>query len=283
MLLLTKELADDLQLLFLTSVEREKTFTMDDFMNIERNPIMKILAQESDIDYVNDAVAFLFVVSVLRTVKGQYATKILRTLIRCYAALAFVMPLMLGSLPSGMMKDVDHYAMLVVGAMIFEMVPLGNIHPQIEKLVNTCAGWSYCIVKANACAAGYHAFAKAFPGSTYAPFMGAFVATNGHLFIEKGMAAFDLNTAGNKDNKLAVFGGVMIMLMEGQMAMSAMVTKGLLSALNIGQDYIDFDGMVKQGTGVVNNLAGAITNLAGAKKMKSSTMKKGRSATPKRK
>ncbi len=41
------------------------------------------------------------------------ATKLLRTLIRCYAALAFVMPLMLGSLPSGMMKDVDHYAMLV--------------------------------------------------------------------------------------------------------------------------------------------------------------------------
>ena len=82
-------------------------------MNVERNPIVKILGQESDIDYVNDAVAFLFVVSVLRTVKGQYATKILRTLIRCYAALAFVMPLMLGSLPSGMMKDVDHYAMLV--------------------------------------------------------------------------------------------------------------------------------------------------------------------------
>ena len=86
---------------------------MDDFMNIERNPIMKILAQESDIDYVNDTVAFLFVVSVLRGVKGQYATKIMRTLIRCYAALAFVMPLMLGSLPSGMMKEVDHYAQVV--------------------------------------------------------------------------------------------------------------------------------------------------------------------------
>ena len=47
---------------------------MDDFMNIERNPIVKILAQESDIDYVNDAVAFLFVVSVLRGVKGQYVS-----------------------------------------------------------------------------------------------------------------------------------------------------------------------------------------------------------------
>jgi len=256
---------------------------MDDFMNIERNPIVKILGQESDIDYVNDAVAFLFVVCVLRTVKGQYATKILRTLIRCYAALAFVMPLMLGSLPSGMMKDVDHYGMLVVGAMIFDMIPLGNIHAQLEKAVNTFAGWSYCIVKANACAAGFHAFQKAFPGSTYAPFLGAFVATNGHLFIEKGMGAFDLNTAGNKDNKLAVFGGVLVMLMEQQLAFSALVTKAMLSALNIGQDYLDFDGMVKQGAGVINNLSGVVTNMVGGKRMKSSTMKRGRSATPKRK
>ena len=32
-------------------------------MNVERNQIVKILAQESEIDYVNEAVAFLFVVS----------------------------------------------------------------------------------------------------------------------------------------------------------------------------------------------------------------------------
>ena len=32
--------------------------------------------------------------------------------------------------------------------MIFDMVPLGNIHSQLEKAVNTFAGWSYCIVKA---------------------------------------------------------------------------------------------------------------------------------------
>jgi len=256
---------------------------MDDFMNMERNPIVKILGQESDIDYVNDAVAFLFVVSVLRTVKGQYATKLMKTLVRCYAALAFVMPLMLGSLPSGMMKDVDHYAMLVVGAMIFELVPLSSVHPKLANAVNQFASMSYCIVRANACAAGYHAFAKAFPGSQYAPFLGAFVATNGHTFIEQGMNAFDLTLTGKKDNKLAVCGGVLIMIMETQLAFSGLVTKAVLSALHIGQDYIDFDNMVKQGTGLMNNLSGSITNLAGGKRMKMSTMKKGRSATPKRK
>lgn len=257
---------------------------MDDFMNVERNPIVKILGQESDIDYVNDAVAFLFVVSVLRGVKGQYATKLMRTLIRCYAALAFVMPLMLGSLPSGMMKDVDHYAMLVVGAMIFELVPLGAIHPKIDALVTQCCAWSYCIVKANACAAGYSAFAKAFPGSMWAPFLGAFVATNGHLFIEKGMGAFDLGLTGNKDNKLAVCGGVLIMLMEKQMQLSGLVTKATLAAMNISQSHIDYDGMVKTGAGLMNTAAGTVTNLVGGLKMKRmSTMKKGRSATPKRK
>lgn len=57
----------------------------------------------------------------------------------------------------------------------------------------------------------------------------------------------------------------------------------MLSALNIGQDYLDFDGMVKQGAGVINNLSGVVTNMVGGKRMKSSTMKRGRSATPKRK
>lgn len=256
---------------------------MDDFMNIERNPIVKILGQESDIDYVNDAVAFLFVVSVLRTVRGQYATKLMKTLVRCYAALAFVMPLMLGSLPSGMMKDVDHYAMLVVGAMIFELVPLASVNAKLADMVAQLAKISYCIVKANACVAGYGAFSKAFPGSQYAPFLGAFIATNGHTFIEKGMGAFDLNLTGNADNKLAVCGGVLIMIMETQMALSGLVTKATLSALHISQDYFDYDGMVKTGTGLMNNLSASITNLAGGKRMKMSTMKKGRSATPKRK
>jgi hypothetical protein len=256
---------------------------MDDFMNIERNPIMKILAQESDIDYVNDAVAFLFVVSVLRGVKGAYATKIMRTLIRCYAALAFVMPLMLGSLPSGMMKEVDHYAQVVIGAMIFELVPLGSIHPKLNTLVGQLCNISYNIVKANACAAGYGAFAKAFPGSMYAPFLGAFVATNGHKFIENGMGAFDLSLVGNKDNKLAVCGGPLIFIMETQMALSGSVVKGLLSALNISQSYVDYDGMVKTGSGMLNSLSNSVTSLAAGKRMKMSTMKKGRSATPKRK
>jgi hypothetical protein len=258
---------------------------MDDFMNVERNQIVKILAQESEIDYVNEAVAFLFVVSVLRTVKGQYATKLLRTLIRCYAALAFVMPLMLGSLPSGMMKDVDHYAMLVVGAMIFELVPLGSVHPKLEVLVSQCCAWSYAIVKANACIAGYAAFSKAFPGSVWAPFLGAFVATNGHHFIEKGMGAFDLSISGKdtKDNKLAVCGGVIVMLMEQQAGASAVLVKAGLALLNILQDSVDFDGLVKTGAGVVNNASKTVTNLVKPNKMKSSMMKKGRSATPKRK
>merc|ERR1719335_766334 len=130
------------------------------------------------------------------------------------------------------MKDIDHYALLAFSAMCFDYIPLGKIHPALDKLVNRLAALSYCIVKANACAAGYHAFGKAFAGSTYAPFLGAFVATNGHLFIEKGMGAFDLNTAGNKDNKLAVFGGVLVMLMEQQLNFSGLVTKGMLSALN---------------------------------------------------
>ncbi len=91
---------------------------MDDFMNVERNPITKILGQESDIDVagvsMNDAVGFFFVVSVLRGVKGgNWATRLVRTLIRCYAALAFVMPLMLGGLPSDGMKNMDKSAWLV--------------------------------------------------------------------------------------------------------------------------------------------------------------------------
>jgi hypothetical protein len=259
---------------------------MDDFMNVERNPITKILGQESDIDVagvsMNDAVGFFFVVSVLRGVKGgNWATRLVRTLIRCYAALAFVMPLMLGGLPSDGMKNMDKSAWLVVYAMIFEMVNVGGVHPRLGDLVDRCCGWSYSIMKANACVAGYAAFKAAFPGSTWAPLLGAFVATNGHNFIEKGMGAFDLTVAGkgNKDNKLAVLGGAVISVLQSQFATSALVTKSTMSFLNIMQDHFDFDKVVGMGSRTLNQVTGTVSGLVGGKKMRSS-MK--RSSTPKR-
>lgn len=254
---------------------------MDAFMNMETNPIVKILGQESDIDHVNDVVGFLFVLSVARSCRGSYVTKMLRTLIRAYAALAFVMPLMLGGLPSGMMKDIDHYAMLVFWAMMFDYVPLGKIHPFLDDAVDRLAGLSYCIVKANACAAGYHAFGKAFAGSMAAPFLGAFVATNGHQFIEKGMGAFDLTLKGNKDNKVAVCGGLVLYTLETQMHTSGLVAKATLAGLNCAQDNVDFDGMIASVTKIVDGVVASLTGVIGGGSKKMMSMK--RSATPKRK
>ncbi len=52
--------------------------------------------------------------------------------------------------------------------MIFEMVNVGGVHPRLGDLVDRCCGWSYSIMKANACVAGYAAFKAAFPGDVYA-------------------------------------------------------------------------------------------------------------------
>jgi hypothetical protein len=173
-----------------------------------------------------------------------------------------------------MMKDIDHYALLAFSAMCFDYIPLGKIHPALDKLVNRLAALSYCIVKANACAAGYHAFSKAFAGSVVAPFLGAFIATNGHRFIESGMGAFDLNLK-NADNKVAVLGGVVIYTLETQLATSTLVSKAVLSGMNCAQGHVDFDGLINKATkaieGVTNSVVGAV---GGQKKMKMMSMKR---------
>jgi hypothetical protein len=176
-----------------------------------------------------------------------------------------------------MMKDIDHYALLVFCAMCFDYVPLGKIHPALDKLVDRLAKFSYAIVKANACAAGYHAFGKAFAGSMVAPFLGAFVAVQGHRFIENGMGAFDLNLK-SADNKVGVLGGVVIHMLETHTAASGLVAKATLAGMNCAQGHIDFDGMIASAAKALDGVAGAATGaLGGAKKM---SMK--RSATPKR-
>lgn len=251
---------------------------MDGFMNMDTNPIVRILGQESDIDHMNDAVGFLFVLSVCQSCKGQYVTKMMRTLIRAYAALAFVMPLCLGGLPSGMMKDIDHYAQLVFMAMCFDYIPIGKIHPALATMLGYATDISYCIVKANACAAGYHTFGRAFGGSVVAPFLGAFIATNGHRFIEDGMNAFNLNLK-DSDNKVAVLGGVVIHVMETHMKASGLVSKATLAAMNCAQPYVDFDGMINSGARMLDGITSGVTGAMGSR---GRVMSMKRSATPKR-
>jgi len=253
-------------------------------MNPDTNPVVKILGQESDIDYVDQSVQFLFALSVLRTCKGQLITRVLKTLVRAYAALAFVMPLLLNGLPSQMMKDMDHFAMMVVAAIVFDKLLDSVSVPYVNDMVDMAADLSYGIMKANACAAGYTAFATAFGGSVCAPFLGAFIATNGHKFVEEGMGALDIKVTGakSKDNKVAVLGGPVLMIMGTHLGQSALVSRATLAGLNCAQNYVDLDAALKGAMNMVNSMLATVTSMA-KKKPSASKMKMGRAKSPARK
>lgn len=247
-------------------------------LNIETNMITKMLGQESDIANLDEAVAFFFALSVTRSVKGQYVSKFLRTMIRMYGALAFVMPLILAGLPSDMMRNMDDYARVVVTAMVVDaVIPFDAIHPVLGNLVDRCCSLSYAIMKANACAAGYAAFGNAFAGSIMAPFLGAFVATNGHRFIENGMKAFEIKLAGDNDAKVAVCGGLILWAATTQLGASALVARASLAAMNVSQEYVNYDNVLSQVTGVANSLSASV---AGGITKATKGGKRGRSRTP---
>lgn len=248
-------------------------------LNLEGNPITKMLGQESDIPHVDEVVAFLMALAVTRSVSGKYVSKFLRTLIRLYGAIAFVIPMMLGGLPSDMMKNMDEHAKLVLIAMAVDMmIDFDRISSTLGMIVDEACKMAYAIAKANACAAGYAAFGSAFAGSHMAPFLGAFVAVNGHRFIEDGIKAFNVKLKGDNDTKVAVCGGLVLYAATTQLGMSPLMSRALLAAMNISQDYVDYDSIINKVQGAADSVTGSIGNTISG--IGGASPKRGRSSTP---
>lgn len=251
------------------------------FMTFETNPIVRILGQESDIQYADKVVAFFFALACVRQAKGNYVAKFFSAAIKMYGALAFVLPLCLNGLPSSLMKEMDDVARMIIVAMIVNDVPftkyLGN---EVGMVMDYMCDFSYAIMRANACAAGYAAFASGFPNSEFAPFVGAMIAVLGHRMIESGMKAFNVSVKGNDDDKLAVFGGGIIYVATNYCGASAMAARAALAGLNcvhaVKPDA--YDALIDSGNAALNSVTGAV----GLGK-KGSAMKRGRSKTPSRK
>ncbi len=73
----------------------------------------------------------------------------------------------------------------------------------VQKKLNTkavnvffdyCEKIAYSIVKANVCAQGCEAARGALGGSFWAPFVGSYLAVQGHLMVENGIGAINKNT-----------------------------------------------------------------------------------------
>lgn len=254
---------------------------MDAFMVFDTNPIVRILAQDSDIQYADKVVAFFFALACVRQTKGNYVARFFGAAIKMYGALAFVLPLCLNGLPSGLMKEMDDVARMLIVAMIVNDMPFSRfLGKEVDMVMDYLCSFSYAIMRANACAAGYAAFANGFSGSEFAPFVGAFLAVTGHTMIESGMKAFNVNIKGN-DDKLAVFGGGIIYVATTYCGASALAARGALSGLNcISAAKPDaYDALIASGSAALNSLTGAV----GLGKKGSSASKRARSKTPTRK
>lgn len=233
--------------------------------DLHDNPIVEALASESDIPYVNRAVVFLYVFAVVRgsRSRGWLIATFAHNLLRAFGAVGLALPLLLGQMPSDILKGVDDYAQLVAGAMLLEhFLGMMTLPKPVDQILDHIVAVSYAIVKGNAAAMGYTALQGACPGSYLAPAAGAYIAVNGHRLIENGVSAFGDKLKKDGDAKLAVFSGLLYFLMtSGEVgpAIHVVLARALLVVYRISCDYVDYDDVLAKVEGIFDKATGGLT------------------------
>lgn len=215
------------------------------FLNdLTGNPVVQILASESEVPYLNRVVLFL---GVLAVVQGSHSNawaigRFGHYMIRAFGAVGLALPLLLGQMPSDVIKGLDDYAYLVVGAMVVDKIPYHKVFPRsvddvLDAVINAC----YAIMKANALVMGYIAFDAATGDSIAAPMAGAYLAVNGHRLLERGVSALTDKIKGDADVRLAIFGGFIYYGVTsgvlGGLSLDSQVARALLALYRISMDY----------------------------------------------
>jgi hypothetical protein len=257
---------------------------MDSFAS---NPIAQVLGFESDLPYAREVTLFLYSLHVLKHNKAgsNFVSTFLLTYVRAFGAMGFALPLVLGGLPSDIIKQMDDYAAFVVAAQIYNSFQLHKYLPgwftQITSKLNSVA---YYIVKGNLAGQGYVAAQAAIGDSTLAPFAGAYFAVQGHKFVEFGFQTDALkNKTFDEDGLLAVFGGLAIYLLGVYAETSIFMARVVLVVLRWSCEIIDWCDIYNQSVNATQRFITSATKKASSGKRSAMKGKRGRSRTPMRK
>jgi hypothetical protein len=239
---------------------------------MDTNPVVQILGFEHENAYVKDVFLFLYTVTVVQSFKGKnFVHQGAVSMLRAFGSFGLCVPLILGALPSSMFKQFDQYFLTLAGAMVFvavvyDRIFTGDLAKHFDKLTNL----AYCVVKGNAAGHGYVMVATILPESIAAPFIGTYLAVNGHRILEKGIQTVGASALFDEDTLLAVFGGFLYYGMIEYVRVSALVARLVLILFRVSCDYVDYNH-------ILNNICSAVGGNTGA------ASGRGRSRTPKRK
>jgi len=246
------------------------------------NEFGKILGFESEVSYVREVTLFLYALHVLKYSKkgSDFVSTFLLTYVRAFGAMGFALPLVLGGLPSDIIKQMDDYAFYVIAAQVYASFGFSRFLPKvINDLTARLNNLAYYIVKGNLAAQGFAAAGAAISDSTLAPFVGAFLAVKGEKFIENGVHAIGDKTF-DEDGLLAIFSGVLIHFGGLYLELSAATARVLLVIFRWSNECVDWCGIYSKTVRDINNFASSATKKASSQKKKAM---RGRSRTPMRK
>lgn len=216
---------------------------------------------------------FLYTAAVVQGVRGKNIVhKVALTLSRAFGSDGFLLPLVLGGLPSATYKAFDAYLTTIIAAIFFVTVVLDRFVPSnVSDLLAYPTDLAYAVVKGNAAGHGFVMVAAALPDSLAAPLFGAYLAVNGHRMLENGIGALAVSKF-DGDNLLGVVGGALYYALIEYGRVSAIQARVLLVVFRVSADYVDYNGLY-------NQVYAAITDVIPSGK----SSKRGRSRTPKRK
>jgi hypothetical protein len=242
--------------------------------SLDSNPAVQVLGLEHENPYVRETFLFFYAVTIVQGIKSKNLVHtVALALNRAFGSYGFLLPLVLGGLPSKTYQSFDSYLLTLVGAIFFVQVILDRFVPSnISVYLEKPCEIAYSVVKGNAAGHGFVMVAAALPDSVVAPFAGAYLAVNGHRILEQGVSAFAVSYYDN-DSLLGVVGGAIYFALIEYVRVSSLVARVALIVFHISCSYVDYNSMIETVTTAVGKVGGS----------SSGSSKRSRSKTPKRK
>ena len=241
------------------------------------NPVTDFLGLQSNIKYATDVTMFFYALHVLRSNKrgSNFLSTFVMTFVRAFGAIGFALPLVLGKLPGDVLSGMDAHAQTVIFAMVWDFLNVTRSAPAaVNDVLRYFQQLCYSVVKANVCAQGYAAAGGAFGGSTLAPFVGAYVAVQGHNFVENGVSSINNNTFG-EDGLLGVLGGVFLWAGAKHLDIAGSMANVCLAVFHFTNEWVPW---TKHFADFLGQVEGALAGVGGG-----GGGRRSRSRTPTRK
>lgn len=216
---------------------------------IANNEAVLVVAGMSKLPYLWEISTFLFLAQVFDDVTaGTRVSEALRIGVRAFGGVHLVLPLVLGTLPSTLLRDMDRYLAVYVAVLFVFSFLVDYLPRKVLRMLVLPKKIAYCMFFANACCSGVLQGAAAFPHSFFTRIFVGFLAVMGGHLLEQGATTKLFKRDYSEDQLLALFGPVLFLFFMGsfvrEVAMPESVARTLIVLFRVSCDYVDYNEML---------------------------------------